>query len=139
MKNRPNTKYQHDNDFWNDKENQSENSEVLNDKHYHKLVYQVEPFFNEKRNKWMKHKTTKFYSSGDTGSYIRDAATGYYYNVKVGSKEEDHFFKVRMCHTKFDFPVTVFYNSPGEFEREHYTTLLPSTIQAWHKKQLTLK
>ena len=139
MKNKPNTKYQHDNDFWNDENNQSETGEYIYDKHYHKIVYAVEPYFNNKNNKWMKHKTTKFYSSGDTGTYIRDAVTGYYYNIKVGSKEEESLFKVRLCHRKFDFPVTAFYNTPEEFEREHYTMLSRSTIQNKNKKQHQFK
>jgi len=138
MKNKPNTKYQHDNDFWNDENNQSETDQDFYDKHYHKIVYRVQPYLNNK-NKWVKHKVTKFYSSGETGTYIRDAATGYYYNIKVGSKEEESLFKVRLCHRKFDFPVTAFYNSAEEFEREHYTQLSKNTIQAVNKRQQQFK
>lgn len=34
------------------------------------------------------------YSSGDIGSNIRDAITGQFYPYKVGSEDEDSFFKV---------------------------------------------
>ena len=138
MKNKPNTKFQHDNDFWNEDNNQSETNDNLYDKHYHKIVYRVEPYLNNK-NKWMRHKTTRLYSSGETGTNVRDAVTGYYYNIKVGSKEEDALFKVRLCHRNFEFPVTAFYNSPEEFEREHYTQLSNNTIQTVNKRQQQYK
>jgi len=134
MKNKPNTKYQHDSEFWYDEENVSVHPEELTDKHYHKIVYPVELYFNEKKRKWMKHKVTRFYSSGDTGSLIRDALTGHYYNVTVGSLEEENFFKVRMLNKYFEFPVTAFYSSPEEFEREHFTKLSDKTIERWHKR-----
>ena len=129
-----NSKNQYDNEFWEDNDNDSFQSIYIQDKHYHKLVYPVEKYFNEKRNKWMKHKTTKCYSSGDTDTFIRDALTGNYYNVKVGSKEEELFFKVRLCHKKFNFPVTVFYSNPEEYEREHYTVLKNETKFNWQQK-----
>jgi hypothetical protein len=136
MKNRMNTKNQHDTEFWEEHSNESVQDVDLSDKHYHKLTYRVEKYYNEKKKKWMSHKITNCYSSGDTGSLIRDAMTGYYYNVKVGSKEEDAFFKVRVCHQKFNvnFPVTLFYSSPEEYEREHYQTLNFDTKIKWQRK-----
>ena len=37
------------------------------------------------------------YTSGGTGTQIRDAETGHFYNRFVGSKHEDGFFKVSLA------------------------------------------
>jgi hypothetical protein len=49
------------------------------------------PVFPGKRQK------VNAFASGSVGSYIRDATTGMYFAHRVGSKDEDLFFKVRMA------------------------------------------
>lgn len=73
-------------------------------------------------NGLLKKKQYKLYTSGNTGSYIRDAETGEYTNYLVGSKDEDLFFKVNettgKCKSK-NGSNTLFYLSP-----QHYVSHL---------------
>jgi hypothetical protein len=58
------------------------------------------------------------YASGGVGSNIRDAETGEYYKYKVGSLDEELFFKVSMatgeCKNKLG-SNTLFYSSPEQY------------------------
>ena len=78
------------------------------------------------------------YSSGDVGSRIRDAVTGdRYRNYLVGSKNEDLFFKVRMCTGEFggrEAP-TLFYSSPEEYERHTRSVVSEETKNQWFSKK----
>jgi len=58
------------------------------DKGYNRFYINVKAIHGKKKN------TIELYSSGDIGSNIRDALTGQHYSYKVGSKDEDSFFKV---------------------------------------------
>lgn len=82
----------------------------------------------------------KLYASGDAGgSHIRNAITGHYYrHAKVGSREEDHFFKVIIAtgvKNKLD-SNTFFFESPEEYERFMQTDVDPSTKERYEKKRL---
>jgi hypothetical protein len=60
------------------------------------------------------------YASGDIGSNIRDAISGRYYKSKVGSQDEDYFFKVRITNGLFKTKggsTTLFFESPGIFQK----------------------
>jgi hypothetical protein len=58
------------------------------------------------------------YASGGVGSQIRDAETGEYYSYKVGSLDEELFFKVSMvtgeCKNQLG-SNTLFYSSPEQY------------------------
>jgi hypothetical protein len=62
-----------------------------------------------------------YYDSGSNpSSNIRNAITGRRYNVKVGSHNEDLFFKVTMALGDDSDPLSLFYDSPEEFERHFF-------------------
>lgn len=78
------------------------------------------------------------YSSGDVGSRIRDAITGdRYRNYLVGSKNEDLFFKVRICTGEFSGreAPTLFYSSPEEYERHSRSVLGEELKNQWFLKK----
>ena len=58
------------------------------------------------------------YTSGGTGTQIRDAETGHFYNRTVGSKHEDGFFKVSLatgeCRSQ-NGSNTMFFASPSHY------------------------
>jgi len=65
-------------------------------------------------------KRIEVYTSGGTGSQIRDAETGNYFANKVGSPDEDLFFKVVLATgecTSANGSSTLFFVSP-----QHYAT-----------------
>jgi len=78
------------------------------------------------------------YSSGDVGSRIRDPITGdRYRNYLVGSRNEDLFFKVRMCTGEFggrEGP-TLFYSSPEEYERHTRSVVSEEIKNRWLAKK----
>jgi hypothetical protein len=79
--------------------------------------------------------SVEVYSSGDTGSNIRDAITGQYYSYKVGSNDEDEFFKVCIATGEVQNQRRFFFfSSPSDYERVFYTTLKEETKIGWNKK-----
>jgi hypothetical protein len=80
--------------------------------------------------------TFELYSSGDQGSSIRDAITGQYCVAKVGSKEEDQFFKLTISTGEVRGERRNFYfQTPMDYERHMHTTLDTKTKEAWLNKQ----
>jgi hypothetical protein len=78
----------------------------------------------------------EIYSSGDIRSSIRDAITGSYYPTKVGSKEEEQFFKVTISTGSLQGQRKNFYfKSPMDYERHMQTTLNQKTKEEWLNKQ----
>lgn len=69
------------------------------------------------------------------GNKIRDAITGIRYNERVGSINEDLYFKVRMTilHDPKNV-ITLFYNSPEEYERHQYVVLSDELKRKWRSK-----
>lgn len=60
------------------------------------------------------------YTSGDLGMRIRNAETGQYYKYKVGSKEEDLFFKIALATGELktaNGSNVLFYDSPEQYEK----------------------
>jgi len=79
------------------------------------------------------------YSSGYTGSPIRNAITGERYKqYLVGSRNEDLFFKVRMAAGGFSGSdgITLFYDSPEDYERHNKVVLSHEIKQTWLDKRL---
>ena len=66
----------------------------------------------------VKRTKIELYASGGVGSQIRDAETGEYYSYKVGSLDEDLFFKISIstgeCKNQLG-SHTFFYNSPQQW------------------------
>ena len=87
-------------------------------------------------NKTTKHTEFGVYGSGSYDSPIRNAETGEYYKYKVGTMDEDLFFKVTISSGKFQAgPLTLFYDSPEHYERHHYVELDGPTKKRWEVKR----
>jgi hypothetical protein len=70
------------------------------------------------------------------GVMIRDAITGARYKeYRVGSKEEDLFFKVRVAIGKSDTDsMLLFYHSPEVYEGHMRTIVSPQRKEMWRNK-----
>jgi hypothetical protein len=91
-----------------------------------------------KDGKWH---NVEVFSSGSQGSTIRNAISGsYYHGDKVGSKNEDFYYKVGISTGDVGRDsVTLFYDSPEQYERHMYSTVGSETKQRWSEKQIGLK
>jgi hypothetical protein len=89
----------------------------------------------------VKNSRVDCYTSGDTGMSIRNAETGNYYKYKVGSKEEDLFFKIALAtgelKTKNGSNV-LFYDSPEQYEKHLMTELNQEIKDNWVEKKKNL-
>ena len=85
-----------------------------------------------------KNKRIHIYTSGTAGSRIRDAETGDYFPNKVGSKDEDLFFKVILatgeCKSA-NGSSTLFYSSPQHYMNHLNCSVEPDTIAKWEVKR----
>ena len=76
------------------------------------------------------------YGSGSHESPIRNAETGEYYKYKVGTMDEDLFFKVMISIGEVPSgPLTLFYDSPEHYERHQYLELDGLTKKRWEVKR----
>jgi hypothetical protein len=86
----------------------------------------------------IKNKRIRVFTSGGTGTRIRDAETGEYYPNKVGSKDEDLFFKVSIatgeCNSANGSNI-LFYCSPQHYENHLYADVEQEHIAAWDLKR----
>ena len=73
------------------------------------------------------------YGSGGPGSLIRNAETGEYYKYKVGTMDEDLFFKTMISTGPGN--LTLFYDSPTQYERHQYVTLDDVIKTRWENKR----
>jgi len=86
-------------------------------------------------------KTTKkvdigVYGSGSHESPIRNAETGEYYKYKVGTMDEELFFKVIISTGEVQTgPLTLFYESPEQYERHQHLQLDELTKKRWENKR----
>jgi hypothetical protein len=85
----------------------------------------------------------EFFTTGVTGSNIRDAQTGEYYPNFVGSLDEDLFFKVTLltgeCKSKNGSNV-LFYISPQQYMNHFNIEISNEKIIKWtNKRDLRLK
>ena len=76
------------------------------------------------------------YSSGGTGSHIRDAETGDYTPFKVGSEQEDRFFKVILATGEARHYNTLFYYSPQHYSNHMGVEVDPAILRKWEEKNL---
>ena len=97
---------------------------------YHKLM----------RNILVNNRTKKIelgvYGSGSQESPIRNAETGEYYKYKVGTMDEDLFFKNMVSIGEIPSgPLTLFYDSPEQYERHQGITLDNLIKKRWENKR----
>jgi len=85
-----------------------------------------------------KTKKMEMYTSSGTGNFIRDAETGEYYNEKVGSKDEDLYFKISLstgeCTSKNNSSA-MYFQSPTHYMSCMKTTVSPATIARWEARR----
>jgi hypothetical protein len=86
--------------------------------------------------KYSKKVNIELYTSGDSGSYIRNAVTGQKYKYKVGSKNEDLLFKTKVCIEGLHYSNSLFYDSPEQFEKHFFVTVNGETKETWYSKNL---
>ena len=86
----------------------------------------------------LKRTKIEFYTSSETGNSIRDAETGNYFSHKVGSANEDLYFKVGLatgeCKSA-NKSSTMFFTSPQRYMRHMHINLSPEIITAWEEKR----
>jgi hypothetical protein len=85
-----------------------------------------------------KNKKIEIYTSSGTGSLIRDAETGEYYPYKVGSLNEELYFKVILATgecTSANGSNTLFYFSPQHYENHLKTEVDPVLADNWEKRR----
>jgi len=108
------------------------------DKHCHT----VKRLFNNiyKDGKVHKFINITMFSSGITGSNIRNAVTGEYSRHIVGTLEQNLFFKVVMSTGEFKdgpSPVHLYYASPEQFEAHQYCEVDEETRNKWNETYAT--
>ena len=107
---------------------------LIDDKLQMKDKYCVEESFNVPGKK--KRKKINLYGSGLTGASIKDAVSGFSTGFIVGTTHEDHFFKVSFAKgARTERPVTLFYNTPEEYEKHCHFTLSTEIKHKWYQKQ----
>ena len=104
------------------------------DKNYYKVNRVVNKQWPD--GKYSKKVNIELYTSGDSGSYIRNAVTGQKYKYKVGSKNEDLLFKTKVCIEGLHYSNSLFYDSPEQFEKHFFVTVNGETKETWYSKNL---
>lgn len=110
-------------------------NDLLNsqDKWYRKYIFNI----NHK-----KIEVVAYASSSTPGSKIRDAITGGRDSrFKVGSSDEDLFFKVGMAVSHVGFEkdknkteTILFFDNPEQYERHMHMTVSPAIKESWNEK-----
>jgi hypothetical protein len=89
----------------------------------------------ETENGKIKRRKIDLYSSGDIGSQIRDAETGDYFKQRVGSLEEELFFKVKLVTGECNSSSTFFYSSPEQFMAHLNEDVPQHIINQWNQRK----
>jgi len=91
--------------------------------------------------KYYKSITINNYGSGSNRTRVRNAVTGAYYNVMVGSTDEDLFFKVidSMGRFRRKEPLILYYDSPEQYENHHFVSVSNKVKAKWYKRSLEVQ
>jgi len=86
----------------------------------------------------VKKTKVEFYTSSDIGNRIRDAETGDFFSHRVGSLNEDLYFKVGLstgeCKSA-NGSTTLFFTSPYRYMTHMHCTLPSELIKRWEEKR----
>jgi len=101
-------------------------------KGYHRIIRNVN---------YKKHEIECYSTSVNIGMMIRDAITGSKYNqYRVGTINEHLFFKVRWSTGELgNTTVSLFFDSPEQFERHMKTTVSQSVKEKWCKRNAEVR
>jgi hypothetical protein len=101
------------------------------------LNFVYRKFISQKTGK-PKNKRISVYTTSGVGNRIRDAETGEYYPNRVGSKDEDLFFKVILatgeCKSA-NGSSTLFYISPQHYMNHLNSEVNQDVIEKWEQKR----
>lgn len=93
---------------------------------------------NRRDSRTKKGQKVEMYTSAGMGSSIRDAETGQYYNEKVGSKDEDLYFKISLstgeCTSKNNSSA-MYFQSPAHYMSCMKCEVSPETIARWEVRR----
>lgn len=94
-----------------------------------------------KDGRFYKKIVIELYGSGQIGSKIRNAVTGQRYEYIVGSSHEDLFFKVSDATGRYGrkHPLILFYDSPEQYENQHFTSISPEVKSRWQEKHFAAR
>ena len=116
-------------------ENNSNQKIIKQIKPLNKDYHNIKITYFDKNNK-KKIVEVGVYSCGISGSLIKNAETGDFYKYKVGSYDEDLFFKVVNSTGELSSgPITLFYNSPEHYENHQYVFVSDETKKSWEIKK----
>ena len=106
------------------------------DKNYEKYTIQFNKKWTDGRH--YKNITVENFGSGQIGTRIRNAVTGQLYPYIVGHRNEDLLFKVSDSSGRNGRKetITLFYDSPDQYENHRFVTLDPSLKQKWLERSL---
>ena len=88
-----------------------------------------------------RNKKLKIYYSDVQGSSIKDAITGEIYPWKVGSYDEERFFKVKdnslvnKYDSEFQHGHTMFFKNVEDYMNFNNMELVSDIIEAWNRRQ----
>ena len=103
------------------------------DKGYNQITIKYLNYQNKKKNKKI-----DVYTSSGYGNFVRDAETGTYYKNKVGTLDEDLFFKVSFATGElksYNDSNTLFYISPYNFMKHLMCEVSQDTIKKWETRR----
>jgi len=83
----------------------------------------------------LKNKKIVVYNSGDIGSRIRDAITGAYRSDVVGTLNEHLYFSTILTGESPKGPLTLFFDSPEQYERHLHQTIPDRIKIAWQERR----
>lgn len=94
------------------------------------------PFNKRWNNRFYEFVTVDSYGSGQQGSRIRNAVTGYRYPYFVGSSDEALLFKVSDATGRYKRKerLALYYDSPEQFENHHFITLGQHVKDKWYRE-----
>jgi hypothetical protein len=81
-------------------------------------------------------KFTVFSSGFCPGNSILDATTGSKTIYKIGSKDEDRFFKVKIANGIHECPLNLYYSTPEQYEKQFEVHVQQHSKEKWSQKQL---
>ena len=80
--------------------------------------------------------TITMYNTGEFGSFIRNAVTGEVTKHRVGTKDENQYFKVINATglDRLHGPLQLYYDSPSQYELHQFVTLHPDVKDTWYER-----
>ena len=114
---------------------ETHNSKMINNENLNQTkecYYRPIKYLDE--NGFQKKKKVLLYCSGEPGTKIRNALTGFYYpNYTVGTKDEYMLYKVRLL--KHGKPLIFFFDSPNQYEESQQVTVCDIKKQKWYERR----